>query len=453
MSNAILTLVAKFNSNRIRSDRYRRAAWTSATLIVSQVLTFLTGFITIPLISQYVGSELFGLWMMLTNFVSFLVFADLGVGIGFQNELIRCFATNNKGEAGTWVANAMLIMLCMATFLVLTSLFIVPLVPWRKVLIISSAETMHWITPSMQSLVLSSSIGLPAMLLQYIGNAYQRGYWVYGLVSFGRIISLIGVSIGCHLKASLPTLIAVFVATPHIAGLIGLAVLWLRVPWLRPSPGSLAPGRIAKLFRVGIGMLGVRITHAFAMQGPAYLTASLLGLAEAGIVAVIQKVLIAPTIVTQSILVATQGAAGEAAYKGEWLWVRRNLIKLTQLNLMIFVLATIAVVGIGGRGLILLLDLSTEEPSRILLLIYCIYSGLSTIRFAFGTFLTVLNRVYTQALYRTGALLCTLGVLLTFDQTAVSLITIFVIFGELPIFLCTVCEAGWIICIKKPVLQ
>jgi O-antigen/teichoic acid export membrane protein len=452
MTNAIRKLAAKCNPNKIRSDRYRRAAWTSATLIVSQLLAFLTGFVTIPLISRYVGSELFGLWMMLTNFVSFLVFADLGVGIGFQNELIRCYATDNKGEAGTWVGNAMLIMLCMAALLFFASFLIVPLLPWQKLLTITSNETMRWIVPSMQSLVLSFSIGLPGMLLQYIGNAYQRGYWVYSLLSLARIISLIGVSIGCYLGQSLPTLIAVYIATPHIASLVGLAVLWMRVPWLRPSYRGLGLGKMKKLFHVGLGMLGVRITHAFAMQGPAYITASLQGLAEAGMVAVIQKVLIVPTIMTQSILVATQGAAGEAAHKGEWLWVRRNLIKLTELNVAVFILAAIVIVGIGGQGMRVLLGTSTGEPSRILLALYCIHSGFSTIRFTFGTFLTVVNRVYSQALYRSAALLCALGILFGFEQTSVSIIAVFVVSAELPTFVCTVLEAWWIVWLKKPAL-
>ena len=347
---------------------------------MSRSVTIVTAIITIPLVSRYLGSELFGFWMILTNFISFLIFADLGIGVGFQNQLIRCYATSNKKDPGVWIANALLLMLSIATVIVLTALFIVPLISLNKCFVDSSSELRYWMLHSIQSLLISFSIALPAMLLEYIGNAYQRAYWAHGLMAIGRIVSLIGVCVGCYLRVSLPVLIGLFVATPHIICLMGFFVLWMRVPWLRPSWRGLDIKRMKKLFHVGIGMLGVRITHALAMQGPALIIAYFRGFAEAGIIAVIQKIIEIPNIVTQSILISTQSAMAEAAHKRDWLWVKRNLLYLTRINFGIFMLTTIAVISIGGRGLMLILGSDAKAPSIIILLLCCVYFGLAKVR-------------------------------------------------------------------------
>lgn len=412
---------------------------------MSQIVSFFSALAMIPLLSRYLTSELFGLWMLLTNFVSFLVFADLGVGVGLRNQLMRCFADDSRDEPGTWVANALLLMLAMSAVLVITALIALPAVPLDRWLGVSSGETKRWLLPSVQSMMIAFAIGLPAMLLEYIGNAYQRGYWVYGLIAIGRIAGLVGILGGIYADATFPILVVVYVAAPHILCLLGLLTLWLHVPWMRPNFKGLSYKRTGQLLNIGIGMLGVRVTHALAMQGPAYVTAFMQGLGAAGIVSVIQKVLVVPSMLSQSIQTGTQGAVGEAVYKGEWVWVKRNLLTLTRVNSVIFIVTTIVAVSLGGRALNLLLGQTGHEPSRLLLFLYCLYSGLSTLRFPFGTFLTIVDRVYTQSMYRFVALLITFGVAWAFDQTIVSIIAIFVVLCEVPTLLCTVSEAGLVI--------
>jgi O-antigen/teichoic acid export membrane protein len=434
-----------------RHVRYQRAARTSLVLIISRILTVLTGFITIPLVSLYLGSELFGLWMILTNFVSFLVFADLGVGIGFQNQLIRCFATNNKTEPSAWVANALLMMVSMAGLVIFAAIFMLPMIPWDELLSLKSSEAKYWIVPSVQALAISFSLSLPANLLEYIGNAYQRGYWVYSLFALGRFIGLIGVYVGCCLEVALPTLIVVYIVTPSVMYLTGFVILWVRLPWLRPSYKGINAMKIKKLIHVGFGMLGVRVTHAFAIQGPSLITASLQGLAEAGVIAVIQKILTIPSILTQPILTATQGAMGEAAHKKEWNWIKQNILRLTQINLFVFAIVTIVVVSIGGNGIKLLLKAEVAAPSRILIILYCIYTGLSSVRFPFSSFLTVIDRVYTQAIYRAIALFIVMAIVFSFNQNMFSIIIIFILVGELPQLLCTIYETFLVIGEKRSI--
>src|SRR5208283_4384594 len=63
-------------------ERYRRAALTTLTSVLARVITVSTSLITVRLTIRYLGTERYGLWMTITSVVSFLIFADLGIGNG-----------------------------------------------------------------------------------------------------------------------------------------------------------------------------------------------------------------------------------------------------------------------------------------------------------------------------------------------------------------------------------
>ncbi|WP_417740143.1 lipopolysaccharide biosynthesis protein [Rosistilla oblonga] len=432
------------NRVNLMDVRYQRAAWTSSMIVSSRLIAIATSFISIPLLARYLGEELFGLWMMVTNLVGFLVFADLGVGVGVQNQLIRCYAMDDKRQPSVWVANALVIMLGMATVIVASALLILPALPLDRMLSTASPETAVWIVPSLLSAALSFALGLPAMLVEYVGNAYQRGYWPHGLAVVGRLLGFVAICIGGYMKATLPVLIFLFMGLPHLVNLVGLLVLWARVPWLQPRFRTVSGEHIRQLLHVGSGMIGVRITHALAMQGPAIVVAQLHGLAVAGMFAVVQKILMIPTMVTNPILIATQGAIGEAAHKQDWKWVRHHLARLTQVASVVFLITTVIVVSVGGKGLVWLLDVDGPQPSRGLIFLLCVYAGLSTIRAGFGTLLTVVDRVFVQVVYRCAALFSAYAAILWYKPSVFYVMLAFVCMAELPQLVCTVWEAWYL---------
>ncbi|WP_145282996.1 lipopolysaccharide biosynthesis protein [Rosistilla oblonga] len=446
--STVIRLRKKFDWIRNRAVvldvRYKRAAWTSSMIVGNRLLAIVTSFVSIPLLSRYLGEELFGLWMMVTGLVGFLVFADLGVGIGFQNQLIRCFATDDRKQPGVWVANSLVIMLSMLGVIVASSLLILPAMPLTRMLANASPETAAWIVPSMIAMALSFAIGLPAALIEYIGNAYQRGYWTHGLAAVGRLLGFVGVCVGGYMEATLPVLIFLFVGVPNVVNFVGLCVLWGRVPWLQPKFQSVSVVHIRQLLHVGSGMLGVRIAHAFAMQGPAIVVAQLHGFVAAGIFAVIQKLLTIPALLTSPLLIATQGAIGEAAHKQDWGWVRCHLSRITKIATLAYFSATVVVVAIGGGGVVWLLDVDAPPPDRGLLALLCIYAGLSTIRSGFGTLLTVTDRVFVQVAYRVAALVSAYAAILWFQPSVFYIMLAFVCLGELPQVVCTMCEASYV---------
>src|SRR3982751_421810 len=75
-------------------ERYRRAALAVLASVAARGVSILTLLLTVPLTVGYLGEERYGLWMAVTSFLGFLVFADLGIGNGLINTISDAHAKN-----------------------------------------------------------------------------------------------------------------------------------------------------------------------------------------------------------------------------------------------------------------------------------------------------------------------------------------------------------------------
>ncbi len=399
-----------------------------------QGVNILASLLTIPITSHYLGAELFGLWMITIGLVGFLVFADLGIGVGFRNELIVCYVNNDREEPGVWVANALLVMLFMMCILILASTFVLPLLPFDGWLKIKTTSAQKWLLPTLQCLGISFAVTLPLMLLEYIATAYQKGYYTYICLLFGRLLGFSCVILAVYLKLSLPWLVAAFIGLPYTTYFVAFIVLWGRTSWLRPAWNKLSLKRIRKLSHVGFGMLAIRVSHALAAQGPALLTASLIGLAEAGVVSVAQKILSVSTIVTQPFVVSLNGALGEAYHRKEKKWIVHILRKITLIPLLIASSICAFILAIGGNTITTFLGRAELSVPRSFLFVFSLLSIVVLVRMVLSPFLTVIGHIHLQAIYRlifVGAAyyMCYFLSISTASQIALN----FIFFGELTV--------------------
>ena len=348
-------------------DRYRRAALTSATMFCSRFLNVAVSFATIPIISEYLGGDLFGIWMILTNFISVLIFADLGIGIGFQNYLIKCYAENDREMPSVWVSNALVVMVSLCVILISFAIWGVPHLPLDQWIKCKDPNAASWLVPSAQALAISFAIGLPAMLFQYIGNAYQRGYWPQLLWMCGRFIGLIGTVTAALLHQPLPVLIVIYVAPPYLLELLGLFVLWKLREVFRPSWNGICGKRIRSLFCIGGGFLVTRISYSVLNQGPAVLVAWAFSATEAGYVAVAMKAFQVCSLITAPLAASIYPALGEAVHKNDWQWVARVLRQFFLLLLGSYVSIIALVVFLGNPFLSFLLRHPVDLPMNIFL--------------------------------------------------------------------------------------
>ena len=154
--------------------------------IFSQAMNIFSAFATIPIILPYLGPEVFSIWLVLTGFIAFLSFSDLGVAVGMQNYLTKCDAENDQQTPSVILTTSLLFSLTAACFLILISYELLPKIPLAFVLKLESEEAREVILLTSQAVVLGFSITLPLTLIKRVFDAHQEGFLSNTLLGTGR---------------------------------------------------------------------------------------------------------------------------------------------------------------------------------------------------------------------------------------------------------------------------
>lgn len=380
-------------------ERYRKAAWTTIVLSVTRMVNILTGLLTVPLTFTYLGAEQFGLWMALTNFVAFLSFTDLGLGIGLQNGLISCNGRDDYNFPGKLVASAVVVMTAIFLLLVVFAVMVLPFVPLDRLISTETEVARRQLLPTAQAVIIAFGFGLPAGLVQRMCDAYQRGYLGYSLLLIGRIMGFLAVVSAVFLHWPLWLLASSYVGMPFVVSALGSLWVFRAMPWLVPRFSTVDRACIKSIFQTGVQATVIRVANAIMNNGPALIIANRLGASFVGPFAVAQKFVGVTNIVTMSVGAALYGAYGEAALRGDWTWIKRTLKRAVMLSIITYFGAAVVSATCGLKIISWWTGEGAAVPSLSLLLACIFFFALSDLQRVFGQFLMGINRLTLQATY------------------------------------------------------
>ncbi len=380
-------------------QRYERIARTAVSAVAAKVISVITGLVNVPLTLSYLGEERFGLWMTLMSFVAFLAFADMGVGIGLQNALSECDGKGNRNAPRGLVSSAIFAMFMVFTVLCIVALVGLPFIPWSKVLKTYDPATGKDLLPTAQVLVVAFGFGLPCCLIRRILAGYQKGYWANIILSIGNILALVGVIICAWKKLPLPILVAAVMGIPSLVLAFASCLLFIRVPWLRPSVGAVNFRDTVRVTRIGLTALMANIAYTMMLSGPSLIMANCFGTASVGPFSVTQRLLGVVSIIVTMAISPLWPAYREAAARGDVAWVtrafRRSIFLGVATALPNFVIAAVA-----GQYVILIWTRQPDIVPGWSLLMACNVWALFNVWNAIASvLLNGLNRFIGQAAY------------------------------------------------------
>ena len=379
-------------------ERYRRVAKSSSMALLARIVNIFTNLISIPLTVKYLGADLFGLWMTVTDFVAFLIFADLGLLIGMQNALTACDGKEDKETPKVIVSSTLAVLLLIISFVLIFLFFALPLVPFDQYIKIASPEAKLQLLPTIQVMFAVFSYGLLANLTCRIYDAYQLGYLGNMWMLFGRLAGFVGVIICVIFKAPLPVLAACYAGLPFVVLSIGAVGLLKQMPWLKPSLSSVHFGTAKDIFGIGITAFGAQLAYVLMQTGPTLLIANRFGVAAVGLFSVVRKLTGLTSILFTTAVAPLWPAFGEAASRGDWDWVRVTFIKALKWLGVIYVPAFL-LIAVMGQWLIDIWTRGEFVSSWNLLMAVNIWAVLMAWNTVVSVLLNGLNHMKGQATY------------------------------------------------------
>jgi O-antigen/teichoic acid export membrane protein len=388
--------------------RYQRAARAALMAMVARAANIITNLISVPLTVKYLGADLFGLWMTVTDFVSFMGFADFGLSIGMQNALTRCDGDDDREMPRVIVSSTIAFLVAIMVVVQLFSLFVLPALPLGRLVGASSEAVSLQVLPTLQIMLAVFSFGLLANLVCRIYDAYQQGFWGNAWLALGRILALCGV-IGCVLlEAPLPLLALCYSGIPFFVLFVAAIGLFRKMPWLIPSVRCIRFSELKRIMQVGVAALGAQLAYLMIEVGPTLLIANRFGVAAVGVFSVARKLTGVTSLLLGTAAAPLWPAFGEASARGDWDWVRSTFRRAIQLMALIY-LPAFLVIAFAGQWLIGLWTRGEIIPSWSLLMAVNIWSVLMAWNTIVCVLLNGLSHMIGQATYGIAFALISLG--------------------------------------------
>lgn len=141
MTSTIKSIIKKINSlpvlkqiniGHVRSIKAKKHIFYS---LVIRGVSAVVGFIMVPLILNFLGSEKYGVWMTLWTIIAWFGVLDLGFGNGLRNNFAVAKASNDDREVKTYVSSAYIGVIGLSLILLLVFFGILPLfISWERIL-------------------------------------------------------------------------------------------------------------------------------------------------------------------------------------------------------------------------------------------------------------------------------------------------------------------------------
>lgn len=299
----------------------------------------LVGIASVPLTVGYLGTERYGIWIVISTLLGWLAIADLGLGNGLVNALAACYGEEKPELAQRYVATAMCLMGSIALMIGIACILAWPYADWTEIINVQSDQARAE-TPVTVALALTIFlVGFPLTLAPRILDAYQEGaigiYWS----AAGNVASLGALIIVTHLRAGLPWLVAAVAGLQVIVNL-GCAVwlFWRHKPWLAPHPGLFDRWLARELLGKGGMFFVVQIVALINLNTDAIIIARYLGPDHVTPYSIASRLFSYTTIFQTLLFPALWSAYAEAISRRDMAWVRRTLWK----NLSLGGLSTLA---------------------------------------------------------------------------------------------------------------
>ncbi len=377
-------------------ERHSRIARTALSAVLPKAINLITVLISVPLALGYLGEERYGLWMTIASLTTVLAFADLGLGYGLMNAIAEANGRDDRELARTCVASGLAMLGALALGMILVFAVTYPLVPWGRLLNVSSAAAAREAGPAVAVLVVCFALNLPCAVVQRVQMGYQEGYVNNLWQSGGNLLGLLGVLGAIHFHAGLPWLVVGLVGAPLLTGAANGVVLFrYRRPWLRPSVRDISRPVVKRIIHLGSLFFVLQVAVALAFASDNLIAARVLGAAAVTEYAVTVQLFGIVSALLGMALTPLWPAYAEALVRRDVAWVRQTLRRSADLAVSFSAIFSLLLI-LFGREIISIWTDGRVSPSSLLLIGCGVWKVLEALGNALSMFLNGANVVRLQ---------------------------------------------------------
>jgi O-antigen/teichoic acid export membrane protein len=381
----------KLNISEKRSKNYIRQLKGSAGFKIGAILA---SFLTMPLMINYLGSELFGIWATMLTLVSWIMLFDLGIGNGLRNRISEALATNDINLAFTYISTSYVVIGFFSIFLLLVFSTLSFFIPWDSVF---NTKLVDEKTLLISILILAFFVFMNfwlSLVLQIFHGLQKSSFVNLGqLISNGLVLFLIFL-IYSYFPASLISMVVLYGSALLISNTILSYYVFKKNPELKPRLSAFDKNKISDLLSLGMRFFVIQVAVLVIFMSDKMVITQLLGPDYVTGYEVVFKLYSIFTIFHGMILIPLWPAFSNAYAHGDFNWIR-NSIKKQLFLFVIFSIASLCMILLGPY--IVNLWIGTEiKVDKSIFYFFSLYILVSVWSNIFAYFVNSINRINLQ---------------------------------------------------------
>lgn len=389
-------------------ERIRRAGLTTIATAAARGLSILASLITLPLTFRYLGPEKYGLWMVLVSIISFMGFADLGIGLGLVNAISEAYGKDDRAMAREYLTSALFMLLTIAGIVLLGAIVGYPFVPWMRVFNVKSPVVAAEGARAFVVLFAWFVLSIPLGVVDRAQTGLQQGYISQTVVALGSVATLFALIVVIYLRGDLAWLVFASTFGTIVAAGINAVILFWQEPWLWPTWRAYRQSSANKIFHLGLMFFVLQCAFAVGYTTDNLVITQILGASAVAAYAVPQRLFGVVSLVASMALGPLWPAYGEAKTRGDSKWMRKAFWGSMGFTLSITVSMS-SILVLAGPWILRVFFGKELHASMGLLSVLAIWSVVSSISSCISMLLNGAGIVKSQALAAVVSSLTNLG--------------------------------------------
>ena len=360
------------------NERHRLIVLSSLTSATAKLITVVTALISVPLTLHYLGPERYGMWMTMSSFLVMLSVVDLGIGSGLLNAVAAANGRDDHQEIRRYVSSGFLVLMIIAAAILVLFAAVYRYVPWFRIFNVQSSLARREAGPAFAIVIVCIALGVPASIVQRVQIGMQRGFVANLWQCLASLLGLLGIIAAIYFEAGLPWLALAFAAAPLGASVLNTFIFFGKLrPDIAPSLTAVSREAATRVVRTGFMFLGLEIAGSVILASNSIFVAQVLGAETVAQYSVPERMFNVISLINVMILIPLWPAYGEASARGDYVWVRRTLIRSLSIGVG-FAALLASILFFTGSLIIRLWVGDAVTPSFLLLLGLALWKVIET---------------------------------------------------------------------------
>ena len=350
-----------------RRARSRALGAGIATSVLCKAIAAIGPLVLIPITLDYLGPDLYGLWMTVLAVTSMAMWADLGLGFGLMTQLARSHAERDVDTARKQVSTTYALVIAVGVVLLVFLWLLAPVVPWSVLLAPADVD----LAGSSASIALicftAFVINIPLSLVHQVQYSAQR-VSVSNVWQAGCTVASVFLAAGAvRLDLGATYVVAAAAGGPLVVNLLNTLYTFLGpCRQVSPRPRCVDSTVGLRLLRLGSQFFVISICTSLALNVDSVIIAHTIGLDAVTGYSVTARVFLALGMIVTVINMPLWPAAGGAIARRDREWILTTTRRMTLVSGITVAVAAVLIWVVGGAAVSAWTS-GAVEPDRALL--------------------------------------------------------------------------------------